>query len=74
MPDTTYNGWSNRETWAINLHFNPETKSDVDAIREYVEDEYYSLKPFMQDLINLQSIDWREIASHCEEEEEEDND
>lgn len=40
MPDETYEGWSNRETWAVALHINNDQgwQNDVlNALREDVE-------------------------------------
>ncbi len=28
----SYNGWTNRETWLVNLWFNPESIEDLDII------------------------------------------
>ncbi len=33
-----YNGWTNRETWLINVWFNPESSADVDAAKETLEE------------------------------------
>ena len=35
--DNTYNGWTNRETWLINVWYNPETLEDLDYIREELD-------------------------------------
>ena len=70
----TYNGWRNRETWLVNIWFNPVTKTDIDWIEEHLEDQYYNseaLQGFWNDMINFNSIDWDELREAMEEEEEE---
>lgn len=66
----SYNGYTNRETWLVNLHFNPESRADLDGIKDQIEEWYDGLNPFMQDMIDLQAIDWDELASHFEDEDE----
>lgn len=68
----TYNGWSNRETWLINLWYNPERKSDLDWIKDDFEQKVEALEPMLQDFIYDSSIDWEELEECLEEEEEED--
>ena len=70
--DTTYNGWRNRSTWLVNLWFNPSS-SDLewikDALEEWVSDLTNSknvIDNFFADQINLQEIDWKELAEHLE--------
>lgn len=58
------NGWSNRETWAINLHFNPDQPSDVDMVREFVEEELDKLPGWLRDLVS-EDINWDEIKEAC---------
>lgn len=67
----TYNGWSSRETWLVNVHFNPETKSDIEWAKDQVEEWYDSLNSFMQDMVDLSLIDWEELAASMEEETDE---
>ena len=69
-----YNGWKNRETWLVNLHFNPENKGDVEVIKAMLEEQEETLPPFFRDLVDLSMIDWDELAEEEEEEEEEEED
>ena len=63
----SYNGWSNYETWLVNLHFGdallsdaehlesfPRNDSDVkQAVEEYIDADYRELNsPFFRDAIN----------------------
>ncbi len=34
MAKNTYNGWANRETWLVNIWFEPESREDVEFARE----------------------------------------
>ena len=67
----SYNGWRNRETWLVNVWFNPETKQDIDWLEEELEEKYYKLETFWQDFIWFQDIDWDELRNAMEEEEDE---
>lgn len=71
MNDGTYNGWTNRTTWLINVWFNPESKSDVQYARKQFEEAVDSLPDFLRDFIN-DDINWDELESHFEEESEDD--
>lgn len=64
MGTTNYNGWANRETWLVNIHFNPETKSDLNYIKETLEEQEEQLSPFFRDFINLDAIDWEELEEN----------
>ena len=58
------NGWTNRETWLVNVWFNPETKEDVDYIEETLEDEFmdiHGMHGIYIDLMNFGSINWDEL-------------
>ncbi len=81
-----YNGWSNYETWLVNLwfgnmfadmvEFDAEASADSfrDAVDNYLEDggEMGSQSGFVADCVNsvVGSVNWREIAEHYVEEEE----
>ena len=70
----SYNGWRNRETWLVNVWFNPETKSDIDYIKDYIEEEYYeneTFKGFWQDMMDITCIDWDRLREAMEDEDEE---
>ena len=67
----SYNGWPNRETWLVNVWFNPETKQDIDWLQEELEEKYYKLEPFWQDFIWFQDIDWDRLRDSMEDDEEE---
>tara|TARA_R100001463_G_scaffold113577_1_gene168683 strand:+ start:268 stop:474 length:207 start_codon:yes stop_codon:yes gene_type:complete len=60
-----YNGWSNRETWLVNLWYNPETKSDIDYIEETLESDLIeklgSSSNIYLDFINFNLINWDEL-------------
>ena len=61
------NGWTNRETWVVNVWFNPETKEDVDYIEETLEDEFmdiHGMHGIYIDLMNFGSIDWNELRDN----------
>lgn len=63
-----YNGWSNRETWLVNLWFghNWETVEDVQMCQEYIDDEIANLPTWIQDFIDHSAIDWDELNNSVE--------
>lgn len=71
MSDTTYNGWTNRETWLINVWFNPESKEDVLLAQDQFEEVYDNLPDFMKDFVDSTAINWEELSEYFEEEKEE---
>jgi len=65
-----YNGWANRETWLVNLWFNPETKSDIDYIESVLEEDFYEkmgTSNIYTDMINFNIIDWNELRRNQDE-------
>ena len=68
-----YNGWSNRETWLVNVWFDPESKEDVQLARSVIEERYDAMENgVLKDMISINSIDWNELESHFDDEENED--
>ena len=67
----TYNGWTNRETWLVNLWFNPESSEDVSAARETIENAVENLPNFLKDFVDTESINWAELFHHFDNETEE---
>lgn len=66
-----YNGWTNRETWLVNLHFDPLTREDLIWIKDLAEQEVDDIESaFIKDLIDLSRINWRELEEHVQEDEE----
>ena len=70
----TYNGWTNRETWLINvwmgdlLQFSFPEIDDLDDFRDAIENhvvEYYEdsdIPDMFRDFIYLDSVNWLELA------------
>ena len=72
MTDNTYNGWTNRATWLVNVWFNPETRADVEAAQYAILEAADNIPDFMRDFLCTDEINWEELFSHCEENEEDD--
>ena len=54
---TNYNGRTNKETWLVNVHFNPETVEDVEQVKEYIEELEDGLEnDFLRDFIDFSAI------------------
>jgi len=70
MNDRTYNGWTNRATWLVNVWFNPETREDVESARYAIEEAEESIPDFMRDFLCISEINWTELLEHFEEAEE----
>ena len=68
----SYNGWTNRETWLVNIWFNPESREDVQYAREVLEEQYDNLPDgVLKDMVDLSAVNWDELEDHFDEEEEE---
>ena len=76
---TDYNGWTNRETWLINVHFEPSSQSDLVYIKEQLEYEVEAFSQtvkfssFFSDFIDLNRINWFELEQHIQENYEEES-
>ena len=66
----SYNGWSNRETWLVNVWFNPESRQDVDNAKYQIESDYDNLPDYLKDFIDINSIDWAELYLHFDDSDE----
>ena len=65
-----YNGWTNRETWLINVWFNPSERFEVDYIKEQMESDIEALPGYLKDMIDVDCIEWEELKDSCEETED----
>lgn len=72
MSQSTYNGWSNRATWLVNVWFNPESKSDVEMAKLAIEEAEESMPDFMRDFLCTDEINWDELSNHFDDDESED--
>ncbi len=71
MERKDYNGWTNRETWLVNVWGNPESKEDVESLRYMLEEQYDELpNGILKDMLDMSQINWEELLSHFEEDEE----
>lgn len=67
--DTTYNGWTNRATWLVNVWGNPESREDVESLREMLTEQVDALPDgILKDMIDLDEINWDELCSQFDEE------
>ena len=75
MTRDTYNGWTNRETWLVNVWFNPESRADVYSAKEQLEEALDSIENgCLKDMVSLSEVNWEELAEHFDEEETEEED
>ena len=66
----SYNGWSNRETWLVNVWFNPESKDDVYFAQETLEEQYNAIPNGpLKDMLDFDAINWQELLDHFEDDE-----
>lgn len=73
MAAESYNGFSSRATWLVNVWFNPESLEDVHHARACIEEAEDSLPAYMKDFLCTSDINWEELESHFEDDEEEDD-
>ena len=69
-----YKGWSNRETWVINSwmgnYFQQIEKEGQQNMAFYIEQSIWGMfvdaevPPMFADMIDMDSINWRELAAH----------
>lgn len=71
--EDTYNGWTNRETWLVNVWFNPESREDVQAARETLEDEEQGMSGCMRDMSGLDRVNWYELEAAFDEDEDDED-
>lgn len=77
---TNYNGWTNRNTWLINLWFSEmiddyvtdsEEKVTADDVEEFVleiiESEVDGCSFMLRDFIDYSGINWNEILGNGEQ-------
>lgn len=74
MTDTTYNGWTNRETWLVNIHYDGLSgffeERNIETLAECIEDfvwrdfEEADIPALFRDMVDLGSVNWRELATH----------
>jgi len=69
----TYNGWTNRSTWLIQVWFNPESADDVESAKETFESAYDELPDFLKDFVE-DSINWDELREQFDDAEEDSED
>ena len=70
-----YNGWTNRETWLVNIWFMDSQDYDETISAEYIEElvseyvyEQIEASGFIADMIDMGCINWQELAdSHNSE-------
>lgn len=79
MTDNTCNGWRNAATWTVNLWFGDDfasaTEDGIEVTPEYCReavesmiaqaiDYESSVHRFIWDMLDLNSVDWHELAAH----------
>ena len=68
MNDNTYNGWTNRATWLVNVWFNPESQDDVESARMAIEEATDAMPDYMRDFLCTNEINWDELLEQFNEE------
>jgi len=71
--DTTYNGWSNRETWLIVVWYAPQSRNDIEYAKQDFEDRL-NRDSMLRDFINFEVIDWQELIDYVTDDSGEEDD
>jgi hypothetical protein len=79
-----YNGWTNRETWLVNLWFGDSIDEDspmtAEGLEDYVKEiiGFENLDGFVRDMLDIAAINWDELVADLwpekDEDEEDDED
>ena len=80
MAKTDYNGWTNRETWVINLwmgdYFQEVANDGEHLLADYIEETIWDMlddanvPDMFKDMIDLGVVNWQELADHYVTDEE----
>ena len=68
----SYNGWTNYATKLVVDWFSPESRADVEMAREVIEEAEDAVPAFLRDFLCTSEINWTELLSHFDEDDEED--
>lgn len=64
----TYNEWSNRETWLVNLHYEINSIEDLEMAKQDIEQMKEGLSnTFLKDYVDFSKIDWQELEDSIED-------
>ncbi len=62
MSNKKHNGWTNRETWLVDLWFGEEAKKNLcDKFKHKFLDHLAELPSWAQDFIDYEKIDWLQL-------------
>jgi len=71
---TDYNGWTNRETWIINLYlgdyFQDVANDGQHLMADYIEETVWDMlddadiPAMFKDMIDLGAVNWQELADN----------
>lgn len=72
----TYNGWTNKETWLVNVWFNPEHVADVNHIESMLDDMIEDATDgagIIGDFLRMceAEVNWYELRKHMHDFEDE---
>lgn len=63
----TYNGWTNRETWLVNVWYEPNSVDDIEYAKMDLEEQVNHLDGILADMIDLSAINWQELEESLED-------